>query len=88
MLNKKGTWSKSLVKGMVQLIDAIGLKAHLPEALTQKTCPHAVGAVRISEQDVPLRGSSGPVKEREKFQSEMSGLRLACRLVLQVRDRQ
>ena len=39
VLNKDGKWSPSLVQGVVQLLDAIDLKAHLPEALAEKLAP-------------------------------------------------
>ena len=71
VLNKDGKWSPSLVKGMVQLLDAIDLKAHLPEALAEKLAP-TLSALFAYRNKMFHCGFEWPVKEREKFQAELS----------------
>ena len=71
VLNKDGKWSKNLAKGMVQLVDTIGLKAHLSEALAGALEP-TLSALFAYRNRMFHCGFEWPVKEREKFQAELS----------------
>ena len=64
VLSGKGKWSNDLVKGIVQLADAVGLEEHLPRALEP-----TLSALIAYRNKMFHCGFEWPIDERKKFET-------------------